>query len=190
MTNKLFLTKDLQVNNNAHILYIFEDNQCYLENLIAYIHAGIERNHHLIVIEEAALFPEIKKRLQHDNGQKYVHLIDNQQFYRSYGDFHIHHIVEHFYDILKPFLEKDINIRTWAHVNWKEQNDIVNKLDEFECLADKSVNHMRLMSVCAYNAYDVSANLQTILMRSHEYLMTDQELVPSSLYSLGRKNER
>lgn len=114
--------------------------------------------------------------------QKNIHHIDNYLFYRCYGDFHIHNIVEHFSEILDPFSDENINIRTWAHVEWKEQDDISRKLEEFEDLADSSINEIGLVSVCAYNVGDVSASLQTTMMRNHEYLMTDKEFVRSSLY--------
>ncbi|WP_227938158.1 MEDS domain-containing protein [Alkalihalobacillus deserti] len=111
-----------------------------------------------------------------------MHHFDNHLFYRYYSDFHIHSIIENFSEILEPFLSENINIRTWAHVEWKKQDDISSKLEEFENLADCSVNEMGLMSVCAYDSSDVSASLQTTMMRSHEYLMTDREFVRSSLY--------
>ena len=179
------LTKYLKVNNAAHILYFFEDENSYLNNMIAYIKAGLERNHHLLLIENNSLLNDVQKRINKlltIEDQKYIHYIDNHYFYCCYGDFHIHSIIEHFSEILTPFINKKINIRTWAHVEWKEQDDIKSKIEEFENVADYRVNDIGLMSVCAYGASDVSASLQTTMMRSHEYLMTDKEFVRSSLY--------
>ncbi|MBM7655279.1 hypothetical protein JOC76_004789 [Neobacillus cucumis] len=185
MTKMFQLSNDLEVSNSAHILYFFEDHNSYLNNMIAYIKAGIERNHHLLIIENKYLYNEAEKKINQlfsKEAQKFIHYIDNYLFYRCYGDFHIHSIVEHFGEILTPFFNEKMNIRTWAHVEWKEQDDISSKLEEFEHLADCSVNESGLMSVCAYSASDVSASLQTGMMKSHEYLMTDQEFVRSSLY--------
>lgn len=173
------------MNNSAHILYIFEENERYLDNMMAYIKAGIERNHHLIIIENSNLYSEAEKRINElfsIEEKKCIHHIDNYTFYGCHGDFHIHSVVEHFGEVLAPFFDKKINIRTWAHVEWKEQEGIFSKIAEFEHLAEFSVNEMRLMSVCAYTASDVTASLQTKMMRSHEYLMTDTELVRSTLY--------
>ena len=152
---------------------------------MAYIKAGIERNHHLIIIENFNLYSEAKERIDKlfsIEEKKSIHHIDNYTFYGCYDDFHIHSVVEHFGEVLAPFFDKKINIRTWAHVEWKEQERIFSKIAEFEHLADFSVNEMRLMSICAYTASDVTASLQTKMMRSHEYLMTDTELVRSTLY--------
>ncbi|MRG87586.1 MEDS domain-containing protein [Salinibacillus xinjiangensis] len=183
MKDLISLTNNLMIHNSAHILYFYEDNQYYLQNLISYINEGIKRNHHIIVIEELPFWKEVQKRV-HKDKHKYIHFVDNQQYYQCYGDFNIHHIIQSFSDLLEPLLNEKLEVRTWAHVDWKKQDNIIEKLDEFECLADCSVKNMGLMSVCAYDATKVSASIQTRLMRSHEYLMTDQELVQSSLYSI------
>jgi len=179
------LTKFVQVPNTAHILYFFDDQSNYIENMIAYIKAGLERDHHLLIIENPAIYRLVEPLLGKffsDEQLKCIHYIDNYTFYGYYGDFHVHSIVENFGEILQPFFNDTISIRTWAHVEWRKLDDIANKLEEFENLADCSVNGMGLMSVCAYASSDLSASLQTTMMRSHEYLMTDTEFVRSPLY--------
>lgn len=42
---------------------------------------------------------------------------------------------------------------------------------------------MKLVSVCAYNGNEISASLLNVMLRNHEYMMTDKELVSSSLYT-------
>lgn len=185
MKVKIQLSKNIQVYSSAHILYLYENIDCYLENIIAYISAGIDRNHHLLIIENTTIYNEVEKRINKlfsNEEKKRIHHIDNYAFYRCYGDFHIHRIVEHFGELLAPYFNKKINIRTWANVEWKDQNDISKKIEEFENIADCSVGEMGLMSVCAYNSSKVNAYLQNAMMRSHEYLMTDKEFVKSSLY--------
>lgn len=185
MTKLMQLTEYLQVPNTAHILYFFEDSNSYLNNMIAYIKAGIEQGHHLLIIENTNIFNIAQQRINtlfSSQQQTCIHHMDNYLFYLYYRDFHVHSIVEHFDRILTPFLNEKINIRTWAHVEWKESDDIARQLEQFEKLADCSVNDMGLMSVCAYAASDISASLLTTMMRSHEYIMTDSEFVRSSLY--------
>lgn len=55
-------------------------------------------------------------------------------------------------------------------------------LEKYEVIADSNVYGMGLLSVCAYDAKSVPASLLMKLMRSHEYLMTDNELIRSNLY--------
>jgi hypothetical protein len=185
MGKRIPLNKNIQVKNSAHILYIYDELDCYLENMMAYIREGLDRNHHLLIIENSTIYQSVEKRINDlfsMEEKKCIHYIDNYSFYGCYGDFHIHSIVEHFGELLNPFFNKKLNVRTWAHVEWKDQDDISKKIEKFENTADCSVNEMGLMSVCAYNSSKVTAFLQTAMMRSHEYIMTDREFVKSSLY--------
>ncbi|WP_372447616.1 hypothetical protein [Neobacillus rhizophilus] len=75
-----------------------------------------------------------------------------------------------------------MSVRTWANVQWRNQENIEAELAAHEKLADCNVNEMGIMSVCAYSSSSISASLETRMMQSHEFLMTDIELVPSPLY--------
>ncbi|WP_018923980.1 MEDS domain-containing protein [Salsuginibacillus kocurii] len=185
MKRKIPLTKYIEVPDAAHIVYFFEDENDYIENVLAYICRGIEKGDHLLIIENNVIYEQIEKKATEMFSEEqltYIHYIDNHSFYSYHQDYHIHSIVEHFHNTLEPFLTSNVTVRTWAHVEWEAKEDIERQLDEFEQLADCSVNEMGLVSVCAYPASAVSASLQTAMMRSHEYLMTDKELVRSSLY--------
>ncbi len=185
------LTKFLEVSSASHIVYVYEDKRYYIENLISYIKAGIERDHHLLIIENPTIYQEAEgmiSELFSNEQQKRIHYVDNHSFYGYHRDFHVHSIVEHFGKILEPFFKDNIIIRTWAHVEWKNQDGISSKIEEFENLADCSVDEMGIMSVCAYTATDITASLQNTLMRSHEYLMTDKEFVRSTFYGIPSNN--
>jgi signal transduction histidine kinase len=184
------LTEKLEVTNGGHILYFYENIECYVNNAVSYIVTGIEQRHHLLVIDSRVRFQLINEKLKTILSAEQltmVYYVDNFDFYRMYGDFHCRSIVKHFGEIIESFIEKDISIRTWAHGDWKEQDGIVAKLEEFENVADHSVNEMGLISVCAYNANTLTASLQMIMMRNHEYFMTDKELVRSALYKNTHK---
>ncbi|MUK87920.1 hypothetical protein GMD78_05845 [Ornithinibacillus sp. L9] len=187
MSKTIPLTRYIEVSSSSHIVYFFENERIYLENLMAYIKTGLEQGQHLIIIEQAEV---LNKALQKMNvseaGKKYIHHYDNSSFYRSYGDFNIESILNHAMDLIQPFLDEDVDFRTWSHVKWKDQKDIANKLDQYEGLADGCIGEVGYMCVCAYDATNVSAEIQTNLMRSHEYIMTDEEFVHSSLYNKKR----
>jgi len=182
---KKTLTDYLKVPNTAHVLYCFEDMSLYLDNMIAYCKGGIERGHHLYIIENPVIFDKAKQKISTlftSDQQKLIHYMDNHLFYRYYGNFHIHKILQHFGEIINSFIEEKLSVWTWAHVEWNKQDDLACKLEEFEHLGDYAVNKMGIMSVCAYNSSDLNAALQTKIMRSHEYLMTDTEFSRSPLY--------
>lgn len=179
------LTNNFQVENTAHILYFFNDLESYIANAIAYILAGLEYGHHILLVENNSICAVIDRKLDEivtPEVKELVHYIDNYDFYGIKGDFHHVTIVDYFGKILQPFLKNEVSIRTWAHVEWEDQSEIVKKIEEFEYIADRSVVGMKLMSVCAYDALTSPASLQTILMRSHAYYMTDHELMKSPLY--------
>ncbi|GGH77165.1 signal transduction histidine kinase [Pullulanibacillus pueri] len=184
------LNEIIELSNGGHILYIYEDLECYVNNAVSYILSGIEQNHHLLVIDSSERFLLIKEKLNQTLTQEklsMVHYINNNEFYRMYGDFHTKKIIHHFEELVQPFWDQNLSLRTWAHVDWKSQKEIECKLKEFEKRADNCVNEAELVSVCAYRAASLTASLQLSMMRRHEYLMTDKELVRSSLYGHSKK---
>lgn len=179
------MSSSLHLTNAAHILYLFENTEHYFKNLQSYIKTGLKFGHHLLIIENPVTYAEYARTMRQTLSKEElarIHYVDNQTFYRCCGDFHIQSILSHFSEILSPYLNGNISIRTWAHVEWGAQDHILDKLESFEHIADSSVRDMQLMSVCAYDASSIPARLQTSLMQSHQYLMTDSEFVESTLY--------
>jgi len=184
------LNEIIELSNGGHILYVYEDIECYVNNAVSYIVSGLEQEHHLLVVddqERLLLINEKLKNILPEEKLKMVHYTDNFNFYRMHGNFNTEGIVNHFKQILEPFFKHGISIRTWAHVDWKEQNDIASMLKEFEERADCCVQDTGLVSICAYNAHALTASLQMDLMRCHEYFMTDTELTRSCLYRNTKK---
>ncbi len=175
--------------SGSHVLYLYENEDRYIESVAAYALTCLNQGHDLLIIENESCRKAIERRLAEemiDENLEQVHFVDNFDFYRQHGEFHACLTRNHFEAIMKPFLDEGISIRTWAHVEWKPQAHIQAKLEEFEVMADCSVKEQNLISVCAYDAKKISASLQTSLMRSHEYLMTDREFIVSGLYQDAR----
>lgn len=182
MTN-IQLNNHIGIENFSHIFYLYDDIQCYKQNLLSYIKTGISLNQHMVIIEDHIIYNEVVQLLSLEE-QLLVHFIDNFTFYRYYEGFHIEKIVNHFASILNPLLSQELKIRTWANVIWNKDL-FINSLEEFEEKADCCVNDLRIMSVCAYFSSSLNVNLQTAMMKNHKYLMTDEEFVESTLYNLG-----
>lgn len=178
MHEEISLAKLIKIKNNTRILYSFNNDEYYIKNLIAYIKACIENGDHIFVIENSLIFDitmEIIKKNLSKEQQELIHFVDNYNYYRYDKSFSIS-------TVLNPYSKENIIIRTWAHVVWKQQNNIDGKVAKMEKLANSSIQEMNVMSVCTYASTDISASLQNILMRSHEYLMTDTEFVRSPFY--------
>ncbi|MDF9841544.1 MULTISPECIES: ATP-binding protein [unclassified Paenibacillus] len=93
--------------------------------------------------------------------------------------------MSHFEKITATIQHKDYSLRTWANVlTWGEHNEhtIRENLMAYERQTADFVREYGMVSVCAYNAYGISASLQTGLIREHEYVMTDTEFYKSPLY--------
>jgi len=151
----------------------------------AILRLRIKQNHHIILIENASIYFVVEKLIHNlfsKEEQKLIKYVDNYSFYSYYGNFISHNIVDHFGKILYPLLNKNISVRTWAHVQRREFESIEVELHKHEKTADSSIEKMGIMSVCAYSSSDISASLETRMLQSHEFLMTDEEFVLSPLY--------
>lgn len=186
MDNKIVpLTNLIDLKNHGHILYTYNKVDNYIENAISYIVSGIDQGHHIIMIESKDTYEHMKvilKGMLTQDALECIHFLDNYEFYRLYDDFHCDLIVSHFSDVITHFQEKHITVRTWANVCWNDEREIESKLESFEKTADQCVRHSNLISVCAYNGNKITASLQNSMLKSHEYIMTDQELVKSYFY--------
>ncbi|WDL97882.1 ATP-binding protein [Alicyclobacillus sp. ALC3] len=180
------LNKDVEVRSGAHILYIFQEESDYLDNLAAYVMGGINLNQFVLVIDHAHIYEKLRNtildRLPEENLQR-VLFRASDAFYGTYTEFQTDRIVSGFESLLSPLLQSNRTIRTWAKVVWRDDKNIVPTLDQFETMADDSVKGQRLISVCAYDESHTPNALVLKMLRTHDYLMTDTELVDSPLYA-------
>ncbi|WP_309121710.1 ATP-binding protein [Paenibacillus sp.] len=180
------LTSKLTVPAGAHILYFHSDQESYVNNATSFIRKGIELEQVVLFIETAENYERIRSRLAREWNERllnaYVHHIDRDEFYRTYEDFEYDRVLDNLGDIVNPHFLQNQDVRLWGHVDWKDGRDIVRKLHEYECKADLALDELGYLTVCAYDAMKVPAAIQNELLKSHEYLMTDESLVHSSLY--------
>lgn len=108
--------------------------------------------------------------------------VNNYEFYGLYDDFHFEHVLQNLKEILHPFITDGTPIRIWGLLEWRDEPGIREKLHTYECSCDITVGELGFLTICAYDAKTVSASIQLDMMRSHEYLMTDQQIVRSNLY--------
>ncbi|MGG4488175.1 MEDS domain-containing protein [Metabacillus idriensis] len=176
-------TKDLHQSTGGHILYFIHDQERYIENTIAYIVSGAERGDRVFVIENERLSPVIvnksKELLSKEQFAK-VHFINNFDFYSLHGEFNSTKITAYFTSIINPYLQDNDPIRTWAHVEWGQVNDVIKTIGEYEMNANKTISELGILSVCAYDAERVPEGLQEPLMNNHDIFMTDDTILDLS----------
>ncbi|WP_079509220.1 MEDS domain-containing protein [Mesobacillus jeotgali] len=165
--------------SGAHIFYDFDDEQKYIDNLIMYITAAIGLGNHVMIIENDRIMPEIQNRIKtlfNEKEQEMIHTINNYDFYCYRGNFHKETILSYLQNMISPFLQNNIPIQTWAHVEWREQEEIFQSLGEYEMEADLIIQASNLITICGYDSNRVPDSLKKILMDCHDYHMTDDNI--------------
>ncbi|OIU72761.1 MEDS domain-containing protein [Rossellomorea aquimaris] len=170
----------------AHILYCYHNKETYIKKVTAYLVDGVKSGETVILIESERnlkfLIDRLKEELT-DNQFKRVHAISNYDFYLSSGSYHPPAIYEQLMKIYTPYFNGDAPFRTWTNVEWGALENPSHIVDWFEKETDKLVNEQQLTLVCAYEAEKMPADMQAILEQSHPLIMTDEDLIESTLYN-------
>ncbi|MBM7571590.1 two-component sensor histidine kinase [Aquibacillus albus] len=169
------------LSDGGHILYIYEDVTKYIKNAINYIVEGIENNDQVIFVDSDEKIEMVLGGLREKEVSKaaltYLTLVNADDFYHTYSDTGAPdlEVLEVF---TEPHLKKSRSIRTWGHVTPKD----IEKLLDYEYDSDAYINKYQIYSVCAYDGKNISASFMMKMLSVHEYLMTDESIVPSNLY--------
>ncbi len=173
------LMKELP-GEEGHIFYSFQEKERYIENAITYITSGVEQGSCVLLIENDRYFSLLRTKLESlltKEQLKRIHHVNNYDFYYSRGDFHLTSIISYFSKIIGSYRENNLSIRTWAHVEWGDTEEISCEIKKFEEEANKAVSSMKLLSVCAYDADRLTESLQRSLTCSHNFVMTDEGII-------------
>jgi anti-sigma regulatory factor (Ser/Thr protein kinase) len=179
------LTKQLSVSNGSHILYFYSEPDSYIQNLISFAQTGVEQGQHVVIIDSLERYEKVQSVLHNTLSEeqlRFIHYVNNNNFYGLFGEFKVDRVLENLNNIVQPFVTEQLTLRMWGQVEWIDQTDILAKLYGYECECDVTVSELGFVTVCAYNGYVVPAYIQTEMLKTHELLMTDTELVRSSLY--------
>ncbi|KUP06915.1 hypothetical protein Q75_06805 [Bacillus coahuilensis p1.1.43] len=161
----------------GHVLYFFEKQNQYISNVVDFIISGIEHNEYSIIIENDRITPLIKKKLtmlSNESGLEKVTFVNNYDFYYAKGDFNINSIWDYLPKLITGFSELDCVVRSWAHVEWRDELTVSKKLLDSENEADKIVTETKLLSVCAYDSERVSKEFGEALLKCHNFLINEQ----------------
>lgn len=160
----------------GHVLYFFENqnqNQ-YISNVVDFIISGLELNEYSIIIENDRITSLIKKRLtvlSNESRLEKVTFVNNYDFYYAKGDFNINSIFDYLPKLIKGDSELDLIVRSWAHVEWRDEQKVSEKLLDSENEADNIVTETKLLSVCAYDSERVSKEFREALLNCHNFLI-------------------
>jgi MEDS: MEthanogen/methylotroph, DcmR Sensory domain len=177
----------LQNNKSAHLLYAFKGMNNYIQSAVDYILDGVTRDQSIILIESDRYLPylmkELKKHLD-DNQMAKIHQINNFDFYFSSGSYHPPAILEYIEKMYKPYIEKNMTFRTWTHVEWSTIEGPLSIVEELEQVVDRLAADMGLVLICAYEEEYMPESLKASLLRTHKFILTDDDLLFSDMYKM------
>ncbi|MFS0862829.1 MEDS domain-containing protein [Fredinandcohnia sp. 179-A 10B2 NHS] len=181
------LTSSLKINQGSHVLYFYNSIDGYIRNACSFIVDGINLGHQIVFIEQPEMYELILNRIGPIDKEK-LHFVNNYEFYQMYQDFHFERVLHNLKNIIDPFVENESMARIWGLVDWKDQDNIIEKLHTYECKCDITVSGLGYTTVCAYDSKKVPSTILLEMLKSHEYMMTDDSLFRSSLYKSSNKN--
>jgi len=160
-----------------HICYLY-NTQEYIETIVTFIVSGIRKNELVLVVENERNMFQIKQEISEqlsDEQLVNVHFINNFDFYWSNGDFHPQTIFRYFTELIDPFLKSGTLVRTWANIEWGDVEEVNDKIEELEKIADNVVQGKNKLSICAYNARKIPHTWKPILANSHCMIITEKD---------------
>ena len=186
------ILKDLHTLQQGHIYYQYHDENIYMQHLISFIQTGIDNNNRILVIENMRNLPKIKEKIETmftEEQQSYILFVNNFQYYLANGDFNTRNIISNFKNDLTALKHPSSSIRSWANVEWASTRPKSELLEEFEAAADELINNENLLSVCAYSSVRLNEDLNNVLLKVHEFAMTDDSFALSTLYNILEKDK-
>ncbi|MBS8263798.1 hypothetical protein DYI25_04990 [Mesobacillus boroniphilus] len=164
--------------SRGHGVYFFQNQDLYISNVVDFVLSGLERDEYSIIVENDRIAPLIKKRLTvllNDSRLEKVKFINNFDFYYAQGDFRLNSIFNFLPNLIEGYSELALVIRSWAHVEWRDEWEVSKKLVASEREADVIVTETKLLSVCAYDSERVSEEFKENLLTCHNFLINDKE---------------
>lgn len=173
------LTSLMRQNDGAHIFYLSEEKEAYINNILVFILDGIKNGDYIFIVENPRLTPVIYQRLEQlvtDEQLKTVQFTNNFEFYWSEGNFLPVSIIQYFENKLKAATSNGQFFRTWGHIEWGSGKDIEDEILLYDKSASQFITENKFIAVCAYDSPRVSDWLQEQLLTRHKYLMQDDQI--------------
>ncbi|TAA73062.1 MEDS domain-containing protein [Planococcus salinarum] len=178
------LTSAMRQTDGAHIFYLSEEKESYINNVLVFILDGIRNGDYILIIENPRLTPLIYRRLESlvtAEELKSVRFANNFEFYWREGNFLPVSIVQYFKDALNTAAGEGQFFRTWGHIEWGSREDLEKEILTYDKTANQFISANKLIAVCAYDAPRLSEQLQAQLRARHSYLMEDDGINETSV---------
>lgn len=172
-------------DENAHILYMYEDEERYLKRALSYLKDSISAGEHILLVENERNFQKFKEELSKcfsTEEMELLHYVNSIHFYLSSGSYYPPAIEAYFTNVATPYVEGEIPFRSWAHVEWSTLKGSTHLVEQFERIIDQAVHHYSFSLVCAYEQSRTSDELMELLLQTHPYVVEDDDVRISEKY--------
>jgi PAS domain-containing protein len=172
-------------HKSAHIYYTFTQKDKYIKNAVDYFSFGLDHGYKIFFLEKEDIYREIYNRLRTRYTKEHLdNLIfqDCTNFYIPDGKFKSVRTTQNLSKLIDPYISEGFSIMTWGKVEFLHQDSLITELRLYELNADKYINTQKMISVCAYNGFTTPSYIQTEMLKTHEYIMTDGAVYLSTLY--------
>ncbi|MCM3162548.1 ATP-binding protein [Metabacillus litoralis] len=183
---KVAFTKNINITNGTHILYLPSDPEKYIENVTSFISSGLTLGQAVVIIDQRETFERIVQKLSHKGfSQEQIDSIiftEHNEFYQSSEIMDANSLLGNFSGLLEPLVNSGVPIRVWGKITWLPgQCCLMEKLHKYEGAADEFIDKTKCLTVCAYDP-NISSTVLMEIMRHHQYIMSDTELAVSGFY--------
>ncbi|MDW0108875.1 MEDS domain-containing protein [Sporosarcina aquimarina] len=178
--------KSLLEREHAHILYTYEEETAYLQQVLGYIEDGIVSGEVVLLVENERNYHKIIQALKNRLTKEQLgllHYVNSIQFYLSNGSYDPPAIEAYFTKTVQAYVENERAFRSWAYVEWSTLKGPVHLIEQFERIVDESVKKLPFSLICAYNTHLIPSDLYTMLLQTHPYLLDEHDLYESEQYS-------
>lgn len=175
----------LETQRNVHVLYAFEGAGNYMKQLLDYINEGIHAGDYVLVVENERLTRELTQHMKKRYTEKQlamVKFVNSLHFYWSTGSYHPPAIHDYFTKTVAPYIENNLSFRSWAHVEWESVKEPLFLIEDFEKIADRAVDEYEFPLICAYEKKKMPLHLTESLMKTHPYVLLEDEFIASPQY--------
>lgn|GEM_PF-1731460 len=182
---QISLTQQLKVKSGAHLVYFYSSMDVYIRNAASFVKVGMEFKQQVVIVDRrercARVLDKLRRELSAEELGR-VHIVDSCEGDQGGEGFNREQIMDKLDGLVRRFADNRQEFRLWGHVDGRRPEGDAGKLRVGECCCGKAWAGCGCVTVCAFNSESVPASLQTAMLRCHEYFMTDEEIVVSSLY--------
>lgn len=179
--------QQLLKSQHAHILYMYQDDDSYINQVLSYVEGGIAEGEYVLLIENERNYNILKEKLtsrltaEEINRVQYVNSLN---FYLSTGSYYPPAILAYFQKMIQWFVDNEIPFRTWAHVEWETLSGASHLIEQIEKIVDQAVQQLPFSLICAYEKNRISHHLHEVLLQCHPYVLDENGLNKSEKYTL------